>query len=224
MNSFIKARYHMANNMTKVFRISKINSWAFKQKHKIKSIFSSPGYPKHYPNTVMPDYSCIMLAKYELMEWVSQINHFNTKYIAWLDIGLFREIAGIEYIMPFKLHTPPALNVDRVAYAQVECFKKEKIHVIFKTNIVLVCGCFFVGNMYIMAQWTKHYLYYAEKYIELGLANTDQQVLYAMIIDDQKLHMHIYTGDWLYNKWFYLGYLCRNTFGIDITLFVYFFN
>ncbi len=209
---FTAIRSHLPANMTKINKVSERNLWAFSIKPKLHKIFSSPGYPRYHPNTVVLDYSCIMHAKYEFMASVASQNPFKTKYVAWLDIGLFRGILNKKDIKPFKLYIPPQFNESSVAYSQVGRLYNETAEVIFKRNLVFVCGCFFIGTMSVMHEWANQYKYYLEKYLNMGIANTDQQVLYAMLVDgieQPSITIQPYFGQGKYNPWFHLGYVCK---------------
>lgn len=41
--------------------------WSFGLRDAIQQIYSRSGYPKYTPNTVLPEYSCAMHAKYDIM-------------------------------------------------------------------------------------------------------------------------------------------------------------
>lgn len=211
LDIFSNLRSHLRANLTKTYKVSKEKLWAFSLKPKIQKIFSSPGYPKHNPNTVIVDYSCIMHAKYEFMLNVSQENPFHTKYIAWIDIGIFRDIVASKDGKLFKLKIPPNFEKSQIAYSEIKPAKSPSISNIFRHNLVTVCGGFFIGRPSVMQKWSHQYKYYVEKYLNIGVANTDQQVLYAMLVDKERpaINIQTYTGDGKSNKWFYLPYLCK---------------
>ncbi|KAK2146349.1 hypothetical protein LSH36_615g01074 [Paralvinella palmiformis] len=88
---FLKIRrLHGQRDHTKTFLLGRRDMWAFSLRANISRIFKKPGYPKHHPNTVIPDYSCATNAKYELIFNATNANWFCTRYFAWSDIGFFR--------------------------------------------------------------------------------------------------------------------------------------
>ena len=196
-------------NKTKIFKLERGDMWAFSLLPKIKKIFSNPKYPKFPPNTVVPEYSCAMHAKYELMLKTVQANSFRTNYFAWIDVGLFRDLNSSQ-VNPFHIELPPKFDKKKIAYSQVfQRVTSAPPDVIFKTNGVWVCGCFFIGHRTQMTKWTNYYMNYTVKSLDKGLMNTDQQVLYAMV-NDKSYHLNTtvqtYGTD---GNWFQLGYLCK---------------
>ena len=197
---------------TQVHLVKRDQLWSFQIGDNISAIYRQPYYPSHHPNTVVPEYSCAMHAKYELMLKTIQTNPFGTKYFAWLDIGLFRGL-NPKRETPFHIHLPPDFNQSRVAYSLVYGFDENLSDVqIFYLNQVWVCGCFFIGREDIMQQWTKEYLDYVAYFIAQQLMNTDQQVVYAIHNNHQpQTYLQVYgTTEINVNKWFYLGYLCKS--------------
>ena len=117
---FQKIRSSLPENRTMVHVIHRSSTWSFSNTEpKIKHIYSRPGYPKYHPNTVLPEYSSVMHAKYELMFRAVYENHFNTLYFAWLDIGLFRQMVDESPIEHFELYIPPGMEQNKVAYSKV---------------------------------------------------------------------------------------------------------
>ena len=110
-------RRHLKNR-TKIILLDRKQLWSFNLKQNISSIFSDPKYPKFYPNTVIADYSCAMHAKFEVVQKAVEDNQFNTKYFAWIDIGLFRDLVNTTS-QAFKIDIPTKFNESRVAYNQV---------------------------------------------------------------------------------------------------------
>lgn len=205
---FKKIRSSQPANKTKMFKFSRDESWAFSLKSLINEIISSPSYPKFKPNTVMAEYGCMMHAKQEIMATVAKQNPFQTRYIAWLDIGLFRDLTSTS---DFYITIPPEFKQHRVAFTQVGPLLNKSADEIFKNNLVFVCGCFFISEMTTMLDWTLKYKQYANHYLVLRLTNTDQQVLYAMAVDNVHIlqTMQLYYTRERNLQWFYLGYLCK---------------
>jgi len=130
--------------------------WSFGLLPNITRIFAKPGYPKHYPNTVVPAYSAAMHAKYEVMQLAILENPFNTRYFCWLDVGLFRNIADSSD--SFSLYLPPDLKNNSVGYQRVYGRDtKAIVEAIVRGNMVWVCGCFFIAEATAMFQWTQEY-------------------------------------------------------------------
>ena len=207
---FTELRSKFPANRTKIVWFNRNDTWAFGLKSKISDIFSQPGYPKHHPNTVVPEYSCAMHAKYEFMSTVAQENPFRTKYISWLDIGLFRSTVYSDKRV-FHLSIPPKFQQNKVAYTQV--YDRNTLQLpktIFHGNSVWVCGCYFVATTSVMSRWVDIYRLAVEFYISHKLMNTDQQVLYSLFNDNKSsVHVQIYKGDGRFNAWFHLGYVSR---------------
>lgn len=132
--------------------------WSFGLVPAISRIFANPSYPKHHPNTVVPNYSAAMHAKYEVMEAAVKENPFNTRYFCWLDVGLFRDIAGKSADGPFSLYLPPGFRNDSVSYQEVYGRNKQvSVKDIVYMNMVWVCGCFFFAEANVMLKWTEEY-------------------------------------------------------------------
>ena len=200
---------------TQVHVISRREIWAFNNLYpKIKDIYSKPDYPKHPPNTVLPEYSCVMHAKYEFMLRAIYNNPFNTLYFAWLDVGLFRtEVDREDTTEPFELYIPQNMDQYRVAYTKIyHRVPSLPTRDIFFDNYVWVCGCFFVGRASIMIRWVTEYMKYADYFLCQNIMNTDQQVLYAMFnIAKPEISIQEYRPpEGTENPWFYLGYLSKD--------------
>ena len=167
---------------TIVVKINRRDLWAFSLLFNISQIFSDPNYPTFLPNTAVPEYSCAVHAKYELVSKTTAWNPFSTNYFAWIDIGLFRDLDY--HVKMFHIDLPPKFNVSRVAYNQVypreiSALPKD----IYLSNSVWVSGCFFIGHKNLMTKWTQHYMKYTTQSLNEKVMNTDQQVVYAMVND-----------------------------------------
>ena len=188
------------------------NTWAFKLLPKIREILKRPGYPKHMPTTVVPEYQSIQHLKYEFVEDVAQRNPFRTKYFAWTDIGLFRHLVSQPQmsVKPFRIYLPPKFDPSKVAYNEVAPMINVTNKDIFYRNLYWVCGCFFIAERRIILQWTKEYKTFTEMFLMQGLANTDQRVIYAMQANENtRTRIQPYKPRNKYNKWFELAYLCK---------------
>ena len=199
---------------TKIVLLNKKDMWAFKLNQNISDIFSQPNYPRHLPNTVYPDYSCAMHAKYEVMHKSVEENAFKTEYFAWHDIGLFRDSLN-ETQPKFAIQLPPKFALKRVAYNQVYSPRKRMLKDIIEGNEVWVSGSFFIAEKKVMRQWVSDYMFFTEEFIRQKWMSTDQQVIYGMSqpliqkdldktpVAIQQYHAH------KPNDYFGLGYLCR---------------
>ena len=206
-----------SSNRTRIFSVQRKDLWAFSLLPNITKIFSDPNYPKFSPNTVVPEYSCVMHAKYELLLKTIESNPFRTSYFAWIDIGLFRN-ENASLVKMFHMGLPPKFNKKKIAYNEV--WKRVTLaspDVIFTINAVWVCGCFFIGYKTEMIKWIHHYMNYTVISLSKGLMNTDQQVIYAMVNDksyhlDTSLQIYGPRENWgggKWDRWFHLGYLCK---------------
>ena len=167
-------------NKTKAILIDKNNMWGFSLKENISRIFSSPFYPKFYPNTVNPNYSCAMHAKYGVMNQSINENAFRTKYFAWVDIGYFsRSIDKMN--SPFGIRLPYNFDERKVSFGEVYKPMRRTLKQIIENNEIWVAGGFFLAKVNVMKKWVEDYIYYTQKFIELGLISTDQQVIYGLM-------------------------------------------
>ena len=202
--------------ITKIFLIDRNSSWAFRRKENIKSIFAIKGYPKHYPNTVLPGYSCAMHAKYDVISRAANENYFHTNYFAWLDIGLFRD--EINNTKKFILKLPKGFNSTQIAVNRVYNVSLDmNISRIFRGNMVWICGGIFLGERELIIKYAQQYKRGVDYFLSKQLINTDQQVLYAMYSKQGKQQLNTSVGLQVFsshrsrhNPWFHLGYLMRN--------------
>ena len=84
-------------------------------------------------------------------------------------------------------------------------------------NEIWAGGNFFIAAADVMLKWVEDYMYYTERFIELGLISTDQQVLFGMSqplihkkIGKRRVAVQPYRGTDP-TKWLYLGHLCKKT-------------
>ena len=99
-------------------------------------------------------------------------------------------------------------------------------------NAVWVGGGFFIAESDVMLKWVEDYIFYVERFIQMRVISTDQQVIYAM--NQPSIHNRIrkprvdvqpYRGN-ADGEWFYLGYLCKNSaqclkFGNYLDIFIF---
>ena len=152
---FTLLREHLKTK-TKIFMVNRTELQSFKNINKIKKIFKQKGYPQYNPNTIIPEYTCIMHAKYELLRRTIIINPFMSKYIAWIDVGVFRDLVSVKGSLfkkepLFTLHIPPNFNESAVAYSRVSPRRPylSSLDIIFG-NSVWVCGCYFISSIHVM--------------------------------------------------------------------------
>jgi len=215
LERFRRAR---GNLTTELIFMNRTELWSFQLEPRIAKIFAKPKYPKHHPNTVVPLYSCANHAKYDVVSLAIQSNYFNTKYFAWVDLGYWRDMGselGAEY--KFLLTLPPRFNHERVAFTEAFVFVPyASTTQIFLTSWLSMAGGFFIGHGDKMLLLTENYRYTTEKYMKRGLANSDQQVIYAMYAplansDTPKVQVQRYAWDKSsIPRWMYLGYYIRN--------------
>ena len=210
-NDFKKIRSSLPENRTIVHVIKRNETWVFNNLYsKIEKLYNRSDYPKFLPNTVKPEYPCVMHLKYELLLRGIYQNPFNTLYMAWLDVGYFRDLVNSNSTEPFELYIPSDMNQDKVSYNMV-ANREENIEYkhIFLNNIFWVGGGYFVGRVSVMMRWVIQYLSYVDYFLCEDLMNTDQQIIYAMsYVATESLPIQEYHSDG--NYWFYLGYLCKD--------------
>ena len=210
------------SDRTRVILIDKNEMWGFNLKENISKIFSNPSYPKFYPNTVNPDYSCAMHAKYGVMNQSTSENVFNTRYFAWVDVGYFsRSIKDIH--SPFGITLPHKFREGSVSFGEVYSPMRRTLRQIIENNEIWVAGGFFLANIKVMKRWVEDYMYYTKKFIELGLISTDQQVIYGLMqpsvqksskFRKRKININEYISK--NDKWYALGYNC--TYNLNVIL------
>lgn len=219
---FTEYMLHMRSGMlerTKIFRIDRNSSWAFNVTKKVKKIYNTEGYPKYFPNTVVPEYACVQHAKYDVLSRAAKENYFKTDNFAWLDIGYFRdEVSNINY---YFLQKPPNFNSSRIA---VNLVNSQPLNVepskIFKTNTVWIGGGLIFGKRDKIILFEKSYIKALDYFLSQNLMNTDQQLIYAMFSQsgrkeiEPEVDLQLYYDTWwkrlIFNQWFYLGYQMRH--------------
>ena len=216
MKTFMELRKTLPANRTKIIKLDRSKMWSFSLLGRIKSIFSRPQYPRYLPNTVYPEYSCAMHAKYDYMDEVARNNPFNTKYLSWVDLGYFRDLVN-KNTTSFSLYTPPKFDESRVAYCEIGHFYPNlNIGRVVSTNLIWLAGGFFVSTVEVMRRWTRQYRQYTERMLENNWMSTDEQVLFSMYLQESEklwnrsVDIQPYSGR-RFDPWFYLGYLCRES-------------
>lgn len=181
---------------------------------KIRTIYKDPDYPKHKPNTVYAEYTVAMHAKYDVLKKMSIENSFKTPFIAWVDIGYFREITSCSNAGQFELMPPSDFDRSAVAFTQVGTDEvlTEDVSDILKNNLVWVGGGMMIAKPDVMIQFATDYTVFVRRLLKLGLSNTDQQVIASMYSNTMKSERHIkvQTYKCSQDEWFCLGYTARN--------------
>jgi hypothetical protein len=133
--------------------------WSFGLVPEIARIYAKPKYPRHHPNTVIPNYSAAMHAKYEVLRAAIEENPFRTRYFCWSDIGLFREIVNRrQKTRRFSLSLPHGFQSHSVAYQEYRPRDPTaSVRDIVYNNLIWVCGGFFIAEARVMYRWTEEY-------------------------------------------------------------------
>ena len=210
--AFLDIRRNFPRSLTKTELVKRKDLWAFRQLDEVRDIFKR-GYPRHPPSTTVPEYPCIMHAKYELVNNAARRNVFNTKYIAWVDVGYFRR--NISNTPVFSLWLPPNFNDNQIAYSRLRPRNRSlSPHDIVKYNAYWVAGGLFIGRVNLMIDWTREYMDFTDILrTRYNITGTDQHTLYAMFnLNYTETNVQEYRhrpGDINAGGWVYLGALCR---------------
>lgn len=178
---FENLRKPFPRERTQIYLIEREELWAFKLAPEIKEVFSQPNYPFHDPNTVHENYSCVMHAKFELVSKVIREELFHTKFVAWLDIGLFRAVVDEKHVFPLSI--PPNFDMTKVAYSGQSKFDPTlTAYQIVAGNKVWVGGAMFLARPEILYIYTQDYMQAVRKLLDMKIMSTDQQVSDAVIL------------------------------------------
>ncbi|KAK3087379.1 hypothetical protein FSP39_005199 [Pinctada imbricata] len=204
------------SSKTRIFFVDRKYLWPFKLIDQIQSVFSQPGYPKHYPNTVIPGYSAAQHSKYVVLAHAAIKRYFNTPYYAWLDVGYFRDIVHNEKF--FTMNPPADFDPSRIAFNRVFDLKMNTIpNNIFKGNQVWVGGGLALGIPEVIFRFEDMYHKAVLYFLKEHLMSTDQQILFSLYSETGRKALHppvelqLYVPKGSGNPWFYLGYLCLKT-------------
>ncbi|KAK7502519.1 hypothetical protein BaRGS_00006094 [Batillaria attramentaria] len=199
-------------NRTSIIRLNRTNVPSFQRIDKVVRVFSDPNYPKFYPNTVLPEYACSQHAKVDFVAMSIRENPFATKYFAWLDIGYFRYTTFRK--RKFWIVVPPEMDDNKMAVNEIES-PDFSIHpeTIFKSNKVWVGGGMVLAAGSTYLRYIEEYRRALDYFLQRGLFNTDQQVMYSMFTDLGRKTLNVMSklqtyASWHRDCWFYLGYLC----------------
>lgn len=204
----LRVRFHLLA-CTRVVKVPRDLIWPFRARSKVAEVYAHPGYPKHFPNTVNPDYTCAIHAKFAVMRNAILNGYFPNEYYVWVDASGFRDL-DIAADESFSLNTPSDLDPTRVMFSQVTYpdFRTTPTN-IFHDSIVWVAGDAFVGKRDVVLQFSEQYRQATEIFLDRNLSNSDQQVIFAMYTNEGRLlvkptvELQTITGDW-----FGVGYHC----------------
>ena len=211
---FGSIRSNVPNHRTAMYKISKSSLWSFSLLPNITKAYKT--YPKHSPSTTVPHYTSVSFAKYEFLSIAMRENPFKTKYIAWIDIGLFRNMATpVAKIGDplLTLYLPPMLDQKKIAYGQTnERSEDLKPSEVLRLRKYWISGSIFVGKATTMKKWILQFVKYAEEFLRNGYSGTDQYLVYAMFQTKEPLDVDIqpYTWQGHNNPMHHLAFLCRD--------------
>lgn len=201
-------------NNTMIYLLNRTELWPFQLVTQMKSVLDQPGYPKYYPNTVIPEYPAAQHSKYAVVAETIRKGVFANPYFAWVDIGYFRDV--VERNVDFTLDIPPGFDPGKISVNRVEGLSMNiDPFTIFRKNIVWVGGGIFLGKGEALLQFEQLYHRAVKYFLDQQLVNSDQQVLYSMYSKKGRealkpnIELQLYIPKGSGNPWFYLGYLCR---------------
>ncbi|KAK7004619.1 hypothetical protein BgiMline_006151 [Biomphalaria glabrata] len=217
---FRKIRSCLPESHTKIIKIHRQELPSFNHLAQIQHIYSQPSYPKHYPNTIYPEYSCAMHAKYDVLQRSCVMDFFKTPYFAWVDVGLFRKLDDTDYPL-FKLVPPDKFNPERIGFSQAwpqdPAIPPEYI---LKKKLVWVSGSMVLATKEYMLNFTRDYKMAVKELLDQGLSNTDQEVINAMYSAKMRKPNYIKIKTYMCHqgqlglygaesRYFCLGYVCK---------------
>lgn len=201
-------------NNTMIYLLNRTELWPFQLVTQMKSVLDQPGYPKYYPNTVIPEYPAAQHSKYAVVAETIRKGVFANPYFAWVDIGYFRDV--VERKVDFTLDIPPGFDPGKISVNRVEGLSMNiDPFTIFRKNTVWVGGGIFLGKGEVLLQFEQLYHRAVKYFLDQQLVNSDQQVLYSMYSKKGRealkpnIELQLYIPKGSGNPWFYLGYLCR---------------
>lgn len=206
-------------NNTMIYLLNRTELWPFQLVTQMKSVLDQPGYPKYYPNTVIPEYPAAQHSKYAVVAETIRKGVFANPYFAWVDIGYFRDV--VERKVDFTLDIPPGFDPGKISVNRVEGLSMNiDPFTIFRKNIVWVGGGIFLGKGEALLQFEQLYHRAVKYFLDQQLVNSDQQVLYSMYSKKGRealkpnIELQLYIPKGSGNPWFYLGYLCRKEISV----------
>ena len=155
MEYFNQIRAELPSNLTQTALVNRNELWSFGLYSKIKSLYRKPTYPKFHPNTVIPEYTCAVHAKYEVLLKALQENPFKTRHFSWVDIGYFRSLfVELTVIQPFTITKPPEYDPSKVSFTEINklSHSSQSLEEMFFKGLVWLAGGFFIGDITVMAK------------------------------------------------------------------------
>lgn len=213
---FVELRKN-ASLLTEVIHINRSELWAFKIIPKIRKIYKTPGYPRHYPNTYIPEYTSLTHSKQQVLADSVTRHPFNTDFYCWLDAGYFRDNVYRE--RKYWMEVPDDFNKSRIGVTRVfySDLKRTSARTIILGNMNWIGGGLFLGTPDVIIKFHDQYKKAVMRYLNQGLMNVEQHILYAMYTTQERKKYPIEVEVQLYipgqrrvingNPWFYLGYL-----------------
>ncbi|XP_025084008.1 LOW QUALITY PROTEIN: uncharacterized protein LOC112558035 [Pomacea canaliculata] len=183
-----KLRAHMDPRLTHVISVNRSTLWPFEYKDVIARLYARKDYPKHAPNTVVPEYSCSMHAKYACLYDASVTAWFGDNALHSLD--RHRILPGLTNPnISYCVTTPKEFDENKVLFNQVYMpnFNLSPRD-IFYGNHVWVGGGMFIATREVMLRLCDEYKRAATfLLLNRNLSSTDQQTLYAsMTVEGKK--------------------------------------
>ncbi|XP_033757503.1 uncharacterized protein LOC117339901 [Pecten maximus] len=207
---------------TKIILMNRTQFWTFQIRDEIQKIFSQEEYPIHYPNTVLPAYSCAQHTKYAAVADTIRKKYFRSKCYAWLDIGYFRDVVNSKRY--FSLNLLDDFDKNKLSVNLV--YPSVSLNITYEATVydnhVWVGGGMFIGTADVITAFEAEYQRAVTFLLDKQLMSTDQQVLLSMYSLQGQKDLNVTVQLQLYsrkqnetnlkndNPWFYLGYKCLN--------------
>ncbi|XP_059168894.1 uncharacterized protein LOC131950687 [Physella acuta] len=225
---FKQIRTQQPAHRTVIVKISRSQLGAFKNLERIQQVYKNSSYSKLSPTMINANYSCTMSAKYDALIFAMDHKLIRTKYLAWMDIGLFRNL--IEDSMGqknknFTLEIPPDFNNSRIGFTEVAPrHKMERLSPwdYIKNSYVWLAGGYVMGTQQVIRTFVKSYKSTVQELLKANMSSTDEQIIGAMYSPEfrhkQELDIQGYScvdGQFgLHNtdaQYFCLSYICKDT-------------
>ncbi|XP_076096890.1 uncharacterized protein LOC143067475 [Mytilus galloprovincialis] len=206
--------------ITQIIMLSRDDLWSFNIKPQIAKIYSKPGYPKHYPNTYIPDYTCMTHSKLTLVAKAIDSKLLVSDYYSWIDLGYYRDVSSRKKY--FYLEVPSDFDNSKVGVTQVYNVPLEKVSArsIILGNKNWIGGGLFLGKPDVLKKFESQYKNRVLYYLSQELMNVEQHILYSMYTAEERKKNPITVEVQLYlpgkqkvisgDPWFYLGFLMYN--------------
>ncbi|XP_059168887.1 uncharacterized protein LOC131950679 [Physella acuta] len=183
---FKKIRSHQPDDRTVIVKISRSQLGAFKNLERIQQVYKNSSYSNLPPTMIDANYSCTMSAKYDALILAMALKLVQTKYLAWMDIGLFRNL--LEDRMGhrnknFTLEIPPDFNNSRVGFTEVaprHTMEKLSPWDYIKNSYVWLAGGYVMGTHQVIRTFVKSYKSTVQELLKANMSSTDEQIIGAM--------------------------------------------